>query len=131
MSKVEIRQFDPAEFITDDEVAAEYLTAALDTEDAAFIAEAIGTVARARGMAGIAEKTGLGRESLYKALSPKGNPELATVLKVMGALGVHLEARPAVVKRPPPRVAPVVAAHAMAKHRHVSRPTAKKVARHK
>jgi probable addiction module antidote protein len=95
MSKVQTRRFDPAEFIGDDEAAAEYLTAAFETEDAAFIADAIGVVARARGMTEIAQKTGLGRESLYKGLSANGNPELATVLKVMHAFGLHLEAKAA------------------------------------
>ncbi|MBX9894281.1 addiction module antidote protein [Nitrosomonas sp. sh817] len=63
-------------------------------DDAAFIAKAIGTIAKARGMSQLAHDTGLGRESLYKALSGDGNPSLATILKVIKALGLklHVEA---------------------------------------
>jgi len=92
MGKVKIRRFDPAEFLESDEAVAEYLTAALETDDPAFVTDALGVIARARGMAGIAEKAGLGRESLYKALSAEGHPEFATVLKVAKALGLHLAA---------------------------------------
>ena len=59
--------------------------------DPALIAHALGVVARAKGMSRIAQAAGLGRESLYKALSPDGNPEFATVLKVMRALGLRLK----------------------------------------
>jgi probable addiction module antidote protein len=69
---------------------AHYLEAAFEDGDPALIARALGVIARARGMAQIAHAAGLGRESLYKALSPDGNPELATVLKVMRALGLKL-----------------------------------------
>ncbi len=95
MTKIKTRPFDPAEFLETDEAIAEYLTAALETDDAAFVADALGVVARAKGMAAIAETAGLGRESLYKALSENGNPEFATVLKVVKALGLHLVARAA------------------------------------
>lgn len=61
-----------------------------ETNDPAAVARAIGTVARARGMTEIARSTGLGRESLYRALGSEGNPELATLLKVMKALGLGL-----------------------------------------
>ena len=64
---------------------AEYLEAALEDGDPALIATALGDIARAKGMSEIARETGLGRESLYKALSPDGNPELSTVLKVVRA----------------------------------------------
>lgn len=69
-----------------------YLEAALDEGDAALVAAALGDIARARGMTGVAREAGLGRESLYKALSCDGNPELATVMKVMSALGLRLHA---------------------------------------
>lgn len=69
-----------------------YLEAALEDGDPAIIAAALGDIAKARGMAQIAKDTGLGRESLYKALSPEGNPEFATVLKVIRALGLQLHA---------------------------------------
>jgi probable addiction module antidote protein len=69
-----------------------YLEAALEEGDPALVAAALGDIARAKGMAQIARKSGLGRESLYKALSPEGNPEFATVLKVVRALGLRLHA---------------------------------------
>ncbi len=82
--------FDPADFLDDDEAVAAYIEDALETEDPAFIARAIGDVARARGMSRVASATGLARENLYKALSSDGNPEFATILKVLKALGVRL-----------------------------------------
>ena len=73
---------------------AAYLEACLQEagDDAAFIAKALGNIARARGMSQLARDTGLGRESLYKALSGEGNPSFATILKVINALGVKLHA---------------------------------------
>jgi probable addiction module antidote protein len=67
-----------------------YLQAALEEEDANLVAAVLGDIARAKGMTKVARDAGLGRESLYKALSPKGNPEFATVLKVIDALGFRL-----------------------------------------
>jgi probable addiction module antidote protein len=64
-------------------------------DDAALIDAAIGDVVRARGMTDIARETGLRRESLYKSLAPEGNPELATVLRILKALGIRLSATPA------------------------------------
>ena len=90
---LEIAPFDAAEFLTDDETTAEYLTAALEEDDPKFLAKALGTVARAKGgMAQLARETGIAREALYRALSETGNPELGTALKVMHALGVRLTA---------------------------------------
>jgi probable addiction module antidote protein len=60
---------------------------------AAFIAKALGTIARAKGMSPLSRNTGLGRESLYKALSGQGNPSFATILKVTAALGIQLHAQ--------------------------------------
>jgi probable addiction module antidote protein len=91
---VKTAPFDVAEHLDNQEVIAAYLTEALETEDVEFIAQAIGNVARARGMTGIAREAGLQRESLYRALSADGNPELATVMKVLHALGVRLAAKP-------------------------------------
>lgn len=91
---IETTRFDPAEYLDDDDAIAGYLSDALETGDAAFIADALGVVARARGMKQIAQDAGLSRESLYRALSGKGNPELSTVLKVVAALGLRLSARP-------------------------------------
>ncbi|WP_395142592.1 addiction module antidote protein [Schlegelella aquatica] len=79
------------------EDCALYLEAVLEEagDDPAFIAKALGDVARARGMAQTAREAGLSREGLYKALSPDGNPSFATVLKVLGALGLRLHVTPA------------------------------------
>jgi probable addiction module antidote protein len=74
---------------------AAYLEAALEEGDPALVAAALGDIARAKGMTQVARDTGLGRESLYKALSASGNPEFATVMKVIAALGLKLHAAPA------------------------------------
>ena len=87
--KTKITTYDSAEFLTSDIAITTYMEEALATHDPAFIANALGTVARARGMAKIAKKAGLSRESLYKALSTGGNPEFSTILRVMGALGLE------------------------------------------
>ena len=71
---------------------AGYLNEALQTNDPAFIADAIGVIARARGMTQVARDAGLSRESLYRALSQDGNPEFATVMRVLNALGLRLSA---------------------------------------
>jgi probable addiction module antidote protein len=84
--------FDPVEYIKSDEDIEAYLEAALETNDAKFIASALGNIAKAKGMTAVAKEAGIGRESLYKALSPEGNPEFATILKVVNALGLHLHA---------------------------------------
>ncbi len=86
------RPWDVADYLAGDDDMVAYLEAALEEGDARLVAAALGDIARARGMTDIARRTGLGRESLYKALSPDGNPELATVLKVLGALGLRLHA---------------------------------------
>ena len=92
MAKTQTRPWDPAEHLeTGDDMAA-YLNVALEEGDLSLIMATLGDIARARRMASIAHETGLGRESLYKSLSPDGNPEFATVLKVMRALGLRLQA---------------------------------------
>ncbi len=88
------RVWDPARYLTNDAEVIAYLQAALEEGDPALIAAALGDVARARGMTTVAKKAGLGRESLYKALSPGGNPEFATVMRVIHALGLRLRAVP-------------------------------------
>jgi len=90
------RPFDAAEFLDVDspEAIAEYLTEALETDDPAFIAKAISTVARAQGMGAIAESAGVDRANLYRALSGDAKPEFETIRKVLGALGVQLVAKP-------------------------------------
>jgi probable addiction module antidote protein len=70
-------RFDSTEFLDSDEAISAYLEEALETDDPAFIAQALGTIARARGMSQIAKQTGLSRESLYKSLSAEGNPEFS------------------------------------------------------
>ncbi len=90
---ISIKDYDAAEFLTDDETIAAYLTEALESDDPKYLAKALGAVARARGgMAQLARETGITRESLYRALSEAGNPELGTALKVIHALGVRLTA---------------------------------------
>jgi probable addiction module antidote protein len=84
--------WDAAEHLETDEEITAYFEAALEENDPALIAAALGDIARAKGMSRIAKQTGLGRESLYKALSPEGNPEFATILKVVSALGLQLHA---------------------------------------
>ena len=92
MAKTETRPWNAADYLgTEAEVIA-YIDAAFEDGDPALIAAALGDVARAKGMTRVAADAGLGRESLYKALSPGGNPELATVVKVMRALGLRLHA---------------------------------------
>jgi probable addiction module antidote protein len=86
--------FDAAELLDSPEAQAAYLSEIMADGDAAEITQAIGTVARARGMTAVARDAGLGRESLYKALSGEGNPEFGTILKVLGALGLGLAVKP-------------------------------------
>jgi len=90
MPKTETHPWDITRYLDSDEAIAAYLDAVLEEDDSAFLAAALGDVARAKGMTQIARETGLGRESLYKALSESGNPEFGTVLKVMRALGLKL-----------------------------------------
>ncbi|MFP5206878.1 MAG: addiction module antidote protein [Acidobacteriota bacterium] len=94
MSTVKIKPFDPAEYLDDSESIAAYMSEALESEDPAFITDALGVVARARGMSEVAREAGVSRESLYRALSTDGNPEFATVLRVVRALGLRLSATP-------------------------------------
>jgi len=86
------RVWDAAEHLKSDDEIAAYLNAAFEDGDPALIAAALGDIARAKGMTNVARSAGLGRESLYKALSPQGRPELATVMKVVQALGLKLTA---------------------------------------
>ena len=90
MKALGVKAFDAADYLTDDEAVAEYLTAALEDPNPDMFLTAIKNVARVRGMAQLAKDTGLGRESLYKALGENGNPELATILRVLKALGLRL-----------------------------------------
>ncbi|MGA3008669.1 MAG: addiction module antidote protein [Terracidiphilus sp.] len=85
--------YDPAEDLESDEAIAIFMAEAFQTNDAGYIAHALGVVARAKGMAQIAGQTGLSREQLYRSFSEKGNPTLKTTLAVMNALGVQLTAK--------------------------------------
>lgn len=87
------KPFDAAEYLDDSESQAELLSEALASGDINVITSAIGLVARARGMTELARETGITRGALYAALKEGGNPTLDTVLKVLKALGVGLEAR--------------------------------------
>lgn len=93
--KVRTQPWDAAQYLETAEDMAAYLDAALEDGDPGVIVAALGDIARAQGMAKIAREAGVGRESLYKALSSNGNPEFATVLKVVRALGLQLRARAA------------------------------------
>ncbi len=90
--KTRTRPFDVARHLSSDEDIAAYLDAVLEDGDPRVISRALGEVARAKGMTNIARATGMSRESLYKALSPDGNPEMATFLKVIRAFGLQLHA---------------------------------------
>ena len=92
MAKIQTRPWDAADYLETKEDVVLYLEAAFEDGDPGLIAAALGDVARAKGMTTVAAEAGLGRESLYKALSPDGNPEFATVLKVLRALGLRLHA---------------------------------------
>lgn len=85
--------YDPAEDLTSDEAIAEFMAEAFSSNDAGYIAHALGVVARAKGMTQISGQTGLSREQLYRSFSGAGNPTLKTTLAVMKALGIELTAR--------------------------------------
>jgi probable addiction module antidote protein len=82
--------WDAADYLTDKDKIVAYLDAALEDGDIDLLRAALGDIARARGMADIANATGMSRTSLYKALSPDGNPEFATVVKVLRTLGLRV-----------------------------------------
>lgn len=92
MTTIQTYPWDAADHLDTKEAMAAYLEAALEDGDPALVVAALGDIARSKGMTNIARETGLGRESLYKALSLEGNPEFATVLKVIQALGLRLRA---------------------------------------
>jgi probable addiction module antidote protein len=89
---IKTRVWDAAEHLKSNADIAAYLNAAFEDGDPMLIAAALGDIARAKGMTAVARSAGLGRESLYKALSPAGRPELATIMKVIQALGLKLTA---------------------------------------
>jgi len=89
--KLVTKRWDAAEHLRTEAEIAAYLDAALEDGDPTLISAALGDIARSRGMSKVARKAGLGRESLYKALSAGGNPEFATVMKVIRSLGLRLQ----------------------------------------
>ena len=91
--KEKIFDYDPADALTDSASIAVFLEDAFETGDAAYIAKALGVVARAKGMGEIAKESGLSRENLYRSFSENGNPTLKTMLAVMQAVGLDLTAR--------------------------------------
>lgn len=94
MTRTSTRPWDPAEHLATEEVAVAYLDTALEAGEPQLVAAVLGDIARAAGMSTVAAASGLGRESLYKSLSVNGNPEFATVLKVIEALGLRLRVSP-------------------------------------
>lgn len=93
-TKIKTFPFDAAEVLDTPEAIAEYVTAALETNDPSYIAKAIGTVARARGMSDIARESGLSRENLYRSLNGETKTELDTIIRVLNTLGIQLSAVP-------------------------------------
>jgi probable addiction module antidote protein len=91
--KLKLSAFDPAQGLTSDEATAAFMADAFESEDAGYIAHALGVVARAKGMAQIADRTGLSREQLYRSFSEDGNPKLKSTIAVMKALGIELTAK--------------------------------------
>lgn len=92
-----IQNYDVADHLRTPEEMAAYLEACIAEPDgdASFVAKALGDIARAKGMSEVARETGLGRESLYKALSAEGNPQFDTILRVARALGLEISVKPA------------------------------------
>jgi probable addiction module antidote protein len=88
------KPFDAAEYLDSPEMIAAYLTEAFESDDPSAVAMAIGAVARSQGMSAVAEKAGLSRENLYRALGGDAKPEFATVLRVLRAIGIDLVAQP-------------------------------------
>jgi len=95
MKVSKLKKFDAAEHLRTPEERAEYLNLVLADGDPVEVRDALNLVARAQGMSGIAKAAGVTREGLYKTLGEKGNPEFATVLRIIGAMGIRLTAEPA------------------------------------
>lgn len=90
----ELPDFDVTQYLDSEQAIAEYLTVVMEENDLAFLAAALGDIAKARGMTEVARKAGITREALYKALRPNSSPRFDTISKVCAALGVRLEAKP-------------------------------------
>lgn len=102
MINVTLKRWDVVDHLRTDEDMALYLDACFDEDpgDGRLVRAALGDIARARGMSQLARDTGMAREGLYKALSTEGNPEFATIMKVVRALGLQLHAQTAAAKEP-------------------------------
>ena len=87
---MKLKRFDVVDFLDSDEAPVEYLNVALEENDPEYFAKALGNVVRAKGMSSVSEATGLGRQSLYRALSGDGNPRIDTLFRVLDALEVKL-----------------------------------------
>lgn len=87
---MELKKFDVVDFLDNDEVLVEYLNAALEENDPKYFAKALGNVARAKGMSSVSQATGLGRQSLYRALSGQGNPRIDTLFRVLNTMNIRL-----------------------------------------
>jgi probable addiction module antidote protein len=92
-------RFDAVDYLDTEKRQVAYIAVALESGDADFVRDALGIVARARGMGEVAKNAGLNRESMYKALGDSGNPEFGTVMRIVRALGLTLSARPAEKRR--------------------------------
>lgn len=90
---MQLKKFDVVDFLDSDEALVEYLNVALETNDPKYFTKALGNVARAKGMSSVSEDTGLGRQSLYRALSDEGNPRIDTLFKVLESLDIRLKIR--------------------------------------
>lgn len=87
---MKLKNFDVVDFLDSDEAMVEYLNVALEANDPKYFAKALGNVARAKGMSSISDASGLGRQSLYRALSDEGNPRIDTLFKVLDTLNIRL-----------------------------------------
>ncbi len=87
---MKLRKFDVIDFLDSDEALVEYLNAALAENDPKYFVKALGNVARGKGMSSVSEVSGVGRQSLYRALSEEGNPRVDTLFRVLEALNVRL-----------------------------------------
>lgn len=94
INAADLPDFDPAEYLKDEEDVAAYLTVIMAENDPSLLSAALGDIARARGMSEIAKGSGITREALYKALRPNSRPRFDTISRVCAALGVRLEAKP-------------------------------------
>jgi probable addiction module antidote protein len=94
LTRAKAKAFDAAKYIDSPDAVAAYLRDAFETGDADFIAQAIGTMARARGMSNVAKQAGVSRANLYRALKAGGKPEFTTIMKVLDARDIQLVAKP-------------------------------------